>query len=291
MKSILRLALIPLLALAASVAPAAEKPAGTGPSFKGPVGLQLYSLRGQFTAKGVPPTLDQVKGYGIHLVELAGTYNLPPEQFKALLDERGIKAVSAHFPYDRYKKEPEAVAREAKALGVEYAGCAWINHKPPFNEAAARDAIAVFNEAGRVLAGHGIRFFYHCHGYEFHPHGNGTLMDLLIKETDPKHVRFQMDVLWVVYPGQDPVKWLEKYPGRWELMHLKDLKQGVPTGDLSGKTAVENDVVLGTGQMDWPAILRAARKSGVKWYFLEDESPWSGDQIPQSLRFLEQVKF
>ena len=112
-----------------------------------------------------------------------------------------------------------------------------------------------------------------------------------MKETNPKHVSFQMDVLWVVFPGQDPVKWLKKYPGRWELMHLKDLKKGVATGELTGKTDVANDVALGTGQMNWPAILKAARESGVKYYFIEDESPTSEAQIPQSLRYLEKVKF
>ena len=112
-----------------------------------------------------------------------------------------------------------------------------------------------------------------------------------MKETDPKHVSFEMDVLWVVFPGQDPLQWLRKYPGRWELMHLKDLKKGVKTGDLSGKTDVTNDVPLGTGQMYWPAILKAAKESGVKYYFIEDESPTVVEQIPQTLKFLGQVKF
>ena len=115
-------------------------------------------------------------------------------------------------------------------------------------------------------------------------------MDLLMTETSPKLVHFEMDVFWVVHPGQDPVKWLEKYHGRWELMHVKDMKKGVK-GDFSGKSDVSNDVALGTGQMDWPAILKAARKAGVKWYFIEDESPTVVEQIPQSLRYLEQVKW
>jgi len=74
-------------------------------------------------------------------------------------------------------------------------------------------------------------------------------------------------------------------------MHLKDLKKGVATGSLAGKTDVSNDVVLGTGQMKWTEILPAARKAGVKYYFIEDESPTAPDQIPQSMRFLERVEF
>ena len=277
------------LVLSATGATAAD--AGTGKSFQGPVGLQLYSLRAQFAANGVPKTLDTVKGFGIRYAELAGTYNLKPEQLTKLLADRGIKAVSGHFPYKRFKEDPESVAAEAKALGLEFAGCAWADHKAPLDEKQAREIAAVFNRAGAVLAKHGLKFFYHNHGFEFHKFGDETLMDLIMRETDPKLVSFQMDVLWTVFPGQDPAKLLAKYPGRWSLMHLKDLKKGVATGSLAGKTDVSNDVVLGTGQMKWTEILPAARKAGVKYYFIEDESPTAPEQIPQTLRFLERVSF
>ena len=290
MKTLLRpLFTAAALVLAATGATAAD--AGTGKSFQGPVGLQLYSLRAQFAANGVPKTLDTVKGFGIRYAELAGTYNLKPEQLTKLLADRGIKAVSGHFPYKRFKEDPESVAAEAKALGLEFAGCAWADHKAPLDERQTREIAAVFNRAGAVLAKHGLKFFYHNHGFEFHKFGDETLMDLLMRETDPKLVSFQMDVLWTVFPGQDPAKLLAKYPGRWSLMHLKDLKKGVATGSLAGKTDVTNDVVLGTGQMKWTEILPAARKAGVKYYFIEDESPTAPEQIPQSMRFLERVSF
>jgi sugar phosphate isomerase/epimerase len=112
-----------------------------------------------------------------------------------------------------------------------------------------------------------------------------------MKETNPKFVSFEMDIFWIVHPGQDPVKLLEKYNNRFDLMHLKDMKKGTPTGLLTGHSDVTNDAPMGAGQMDLPAILRAAKKVGVKWYFIEDESPWSEKQIPESLRYLEQVKF
>ncbi|MDD4788291.1 MAG: hypothetical protein PHO07_14040, partial [Pirellulales bacterium] len=110
-------------------------------------------------------------------------------------------------------------------------------------------------------------------------------------ETDPQTVFFQMDVLWVVLPGQDPVKLLEKYPRRWLLMHLKDLRKGVPLGSLSGSTDLTNDVALGTGQVDFPTLLRTAQRIGVEYYFIEDESPTAIEQIPRSLRFLESVEW
>src|SRR6266404_5122423 len=248
--------------LLSSCALAGATSVGIGPSFKGPIGLQLYSLREQFK-KDVPGTLDEVKGFGIQYAELAGTYNMAPEKFAQELEKRGIKGVSGHFGFERYRDDVEGVAREAKALGLEYAGCAWISHQGDFDEKTCRDAAAVFNRAGEALAKHGLKFFYHTHGYEFQPHGDGTLFDLLMAETNPKFVNYEMDIFWIVHPGQDPVKLLEKYHGRWKLMHLKDMKKGTPTGLLTGHTEVTNDAALGTGQMDLPAILRAAKKAGV----------------------------
>jgi len=260
-------------------------------AFSGTAGLQLYSLRSQFKLRGVPWTLDRVKSFGITEVELAGTYDLTPEQFKKELDQRGLIPVSGHFPYGRYKNDLEKVVAEAKTLGLKYAGCAWIDHKGSFDEAECQDAIATFNKAGEALAAAGITFFYHCHGYEFEKHAQGTLMDVLITGTKPEFVSYEMDVLWVVFPGQDPAALLEKYPTRWKLLHLKDLKKGVATGSLSGGTDVKNDVTLGTGQMNWPAIFAAAQKVGVKHYFIEDESPTSEEQIPASLGFLKGLKW
>lgn len=262
---------------------------GTSAQFKGPTGLQLYSLRDQFKAD-VPGTLDKVKQFGFVEVELAGTYGKPNAEFLGMLRERGLKPIAGHFGYEMWRDNPDQAAKEAKDLGLKFAGCAWIGHNRPFDEAQCRAAAAVFNRAGAACAKLGLKFFYHNHGYEFVPHGDGTLFDLLMKETDPKLVSYEMDVLWTVHPGQDPVALLEKYGSRWELMHLKDLKQGVQ-GDLSGGTDVRNDVALGTGQVRYPALLKAAQKAGVKHYFIEDESPAVLEQIPQSLRFLEQVSW
>ncbi len=265
-------------------------PAGTGDSFKGPLGLQLYSLRDQF-AKDVPGTMAKVKEFGFTQVELAGTYGKSAEEFNALLKANGLKAIAGHFGYDQFKNDPEAVAKEAKALGLEYAGTAWVPHEGQVTEQWVHDTAKVFNHAGEVLAKHGIKFYYHNHGYEFVPHGDGTLFDLLVKETNPKYVSFQMDVMWTVFPGQDPAKLMTKYAGRWALMHVKDLKKGVATGALTGGTDTKNDVVIGTGQVNWPALLAASKKAGVKYYFIEDESPSVLEQVPQSLKYLEQVKF
>lgn len=286
----------PFLAVAAAVALAGcstTKPAvGTGAHFKGPIGLQLYSLRAQFT-RNVPETIKTVQGFGITEVELAGTYNLKNDVFLKMVQDAGLKPLAAHFSFDRFSKDPAGLAAEGKALGLKYVGTAWIKGKNEFTPEDAHAAAKVFNEAGKVFAGQGIKAFYHCHGYEFKNRdaSGRTPMDILIQETDPRYVTFEMDILWVFFPGEDPAAWLAKYPGRWELVHMKDLKKGVATGIHTGGTDPNNDVTLGTGQMDWPKILGAARKSGVKHYFIEDESARSVEQIPNTLKFLETVSF
>jgi len=259
---------------------------GTSADFKGPVGLQLYSLRDIFK-DNVPLGLQYTRNFGFVEVELAGTYGLKPAQLLERLQWHGLKPIAGHWGFEQWDQDPASVAKEAKALGLSYAGCAWIPHEGPFDEATCRRAAAVFNRAGQAAAAQGIKFFYHNHGYEFVPHADGTLFDLLMKETKPEWVTYEMDVFWTVHPGQDPAELLRRYPNRWALFHLKDLKKGVATGKLTGSEDVRNDVVLGTGQIDLPKILRVAQEIGIKHYFIEDESPTVIEQIPQSLDFLE----
>jgi hypothetical protein len=139
MNAVRMLAAVSCVLISATGLTAKTDEAGIGPSFKGPIGLQLYSLREQF-AKDVPGTLDEVREWGIKNVETAGTYKLTPEKFKAELDARGLKAISGHFPFERFRDDVEGVAREAKTLGMHYAGCAWIAHSGPFDEKSCREA-------------------------------------------------------------------------------------------------------------------------------------------------------
>ncbi len=261
---------------------------GTSRSFHGPVGLQLYSLR-DLLAQNLPLGLQTVRNLGFRQVELAGTYGLPAARFRALLDQAGLQPVSALFDYDRFAADPENVAAEARTLGVQAAGVAWIPHQAPMNEAAMRAAAAVFNRAGEVLARHGLRFFYHLHGYEFAPHGEGTLFDLLARETRPDRVAFQMDIFWAAHAGQDPVQLLRQHGRRWLSLHLKDMRAGTATGRFTGGEDVRSNVPLGTGQLDLPAILRTAQEIGVKHYCIEDESPAVLEQLPLSVRYLESL--
>src|SRR6266568_3227690 len=179
----------------------------------------------------------------------------------------------------------------AKQFGAKYVVVAWIPHeKGKFNEQNCRDAIAVFNQAGERLRDAGLRFAYHLHGYEFQPCDAGTLFDLMVAETKPEFVAFELDVFWALHGGADPVQLLHRYGSRFELMHVKDLKKGVK-GNLTGNAPDDWSVAVGNGQVDWPGLLREAQRAELKHYFIEDESVEAIEQIPQSLRYLERVAF
>jgi len=259
------------------------------PLFPQTPGIQAYTYRFGFK-NGVTATLDTIRSLGFTDIECGVNPNgLTAEEFRKLLDERGMKAPSVGTGYEDLVKNPQEVARKAKVLGAQYVMVAWIPHKGDFTLEDAKKAVADFNQAGKVLKENGLTFCYHNHGYEFQPYQNGTLFDYIVQNTNPQYVSFEMDVLWTVHPGQDPVKLLNKYGNRWKLMHLKDLRKGVK-GDLTGNTPIENDVALGTGQIDLPAVLKAAKKAGVKHYFIEDESLHVNEQVPQSLAYLKSLK-
>jgi sugar phosphate isomerase/epimerase len=252
------------------------------------VGLQLYSLRHEFP-KDVEGTLAKIKQMGIRQIEGGGTYKMSREDFKALLDKYGLSTASMGFGYERFNTDIEGVINEAKFMGANYVMCSWIPHKDnTFTIEETKKAAQDFNAWGKKLKESGIQFCYHTHGYEFRPYENGTLFDYLVKNTNPEHVSFEMDVYWVAHPGQDPLKLLKKYPNRFSMMHLKDMKKGVK-GDLTGHSPDEWNVPIGTGQIDFKNLLPEAQRLGVKYYFIEDEHPNALEQIPLSLKYLKSL--
>ena len=260
-----------------------------GPLYTAPFGVQTYTFRKSFP-NGVAATLDSIKAMGFTEVEGSGG-KMSPEEFKKLCDERGLSIPSTGAGYDQLVKDPAAVAANAKALGASFVMTAWIPHtKGAFNIDNAKKAVEDFNAAGKVLKENGITFCYHIHGYEFQPYEKGTLLDYIIKNTNPEYVSFEMDVLWTQFGGGDPVALLKKYGNRWKLMHLKDLRKGVPK-DLTGGTSQENDVTLGTGEIDIPGILREANKIEIKHFFIEDESSRVNTQVPQTIAYLKSLKY
>jgi sugar phosphate isomerase/epimerase len=252
-------------------------------------GLQLYSLREQFK-KDVPGTLQKINQWGIREIEGGETYGLPLDEYKKMLADNKLTMVSVGADFQQLKTNPQAAVDEAKKFNAKYVVCFSIPHTDNnFDISHVKEAVEVFNNAGKILQENGISLCYHPHGFEFRPYEKGTLFDYLATNTNPLYFNFEMDVFWVKHPGQDPVALLKKYPNRFLLMHLKDRKPGTP-GNQNGNADVETNVVLGTGDVGIAEIIKQAKKNGVKHYFIEDESSRSAAQIPQSLKFLKSLR-
>ncbi len=253
------------------------------------IGVQLYSFRNQFP-KDVPGTLQKISKMGIQQIEGRDTYGMSMNEFNQLLTKNNLTVISIGADFNELETNAKAVAEKAKAFGAKYVVCFWIPHAgDTFTIDDVNKAINVFNAAGKVLKENGLSFCYHPHGYEFRPYKNETLFDYLVKNLNPEYANFEMDVFWIKHPGQDPVALLEKYKGRFKLMHLKDRKPGTE-GNQNGQADVETNVVLGTGDVGIAAIMKVAKKYGVEYFFIEDESSRSMEQVPQSLTFLKSLK-
>lgn len=252
------------------------------------LGIVSYTFRNSF-AKNFTATLDTIKSFGINNVEFSNLFGQTPEKIRAELDARGMFCTSYGVSYDDALNKTQDVGRIAKILGAEFVRVAWIPHKGEFTKELAEKTARDFNTIGGTLKkDFSLTFCYHNHGYEFGSAGNGTLFDLIIQQTDPQNVSYEMDILWVHIADVDPATLLKKYPDRFRLMHVKDLKKGTPHTQ-SGQTDPANDVTLGTGEIDIPAVIKAARKSKMKYYYIEDESPIATQQVPESIKYLKKL--
>jgi sugar phosphate isomerase/epimerase len=256
--------------------------------YTAPLGIQAYTFRKSFPVN-VAKTLDTIKMMGFTEIE-GGDNHMPPADFKKLCDDRGISIPSIGAGYDELVKSPDSIIYRAKIYGAKYVMCAWIPHdNGVLSIENAKKAVEDFNRVGKLLKEQGLIFCYHAHGYEFQPYGNGYLLDYIFENTNPEYVSFEMDVFWMQFGGGDPVALLKKYGDRWKLVHLKDMRKGT-IKNLTGLTSPENDVPLGTGEIDIPGILRESNKIGIKHYFIEDESNFVNEQVPQSIIYLKSLK-
>lgn len=259
------------------------------PLLQVPLGVQSYSFRNHW-ANGVESTLDIIQEMGFKELEGGAPKGVTPEEFVKLCAARGISIPSTGTGFEALEADPQKVANQVKELGAKYVMVAWLPHNGDFTKANADRAIKAFNEGGKVLAENGITFMYHVHGYEFQPYEKGTLFDYIVKNTNPKYVSFQMDVMWTHFGGADPVALLKKYGKRWVSLHLKDFRKGAPK-DMTGLTGPENDVALGIGELDIPGILRESNKIGIKHMFIEDESDEELENLPKSIAYLKSLKY
>ena len=259
-----------------------------GKTLKETPGMVSYTYRKSF-ANDVGLTLDTIKRLGVTNMEFSNLFGRTAEEIRKMLDDRGMKCTSFGVNYKDLVENTTEVARNAKALGATYVRVAWIPHEGPFTIDIAKKAVEDFNKVGMLLKEQfGIEFCYHNHGYEFQPYEKGTYYDYIMTHTDPEFVSFELDILWAFHPGADVAALLKKYGPRYKLMHVKDLRKGVK-GDFTGSTSQENDVAVGTGQLNIPEIMKAAKKSAIANYYIEDESSSVNVQVPKTLAYLKKL--
>ena len=273
-----------------STAPVPEPDVIASGGIDTPIGVQLYSVRNELDMD-LAGTLRAVREAGFDRVETYSLHDMAAPDFRALLDDSGLTVGSMHASYERVAGDIGAVAEEAHILGSPWVAVAWIPHEGDFDVDDIDRAIADFTAAGEALRSEGLRFAYHCHGYEFREaEGGGTLFDRFMEHTEPGVVDVELDVFWVKWPDFDPVALIEKYPGRFPLYHMKDMREGTELGDLSGHAPLETNVPVGMGMIDFPAIVQAAEANGVEEYIIEYEHIDALISIQQSLEYLQSLE-
>jgi sugar phosphate isomerase/epimerase len=254
------------------------------------LGMELWTYRNELK-RDLPGTLAMIRRLGFTDVETGSFFGHTAAELRRMLDEEGLSCSSSTTGDDRLWAHLATVAAEATAPGAKYVLTAGIPHKGDLTEAQARQAAADFNSWGEKLLAQGLKFGYHPHGFEFVKTATGKLFDVLIEQTDPRFVSFELDVFWLIHGGADPVRHLEKHPARFEMMHLKEMAKGTPTGLTTGKAPDETSAALGTGMISWPAVLKAAKKAGLRYYYIEDERLAAFAQVPVTLEFLKKQRF
>jgi sugar phosphate isomerase/epimerase len=227
-------------------------------------GLQLYSLRDDLPKdpKGV---LKQVASFGYKQVEsFEGKegmfWGMTNKEFKKYMDELGMTIVSSHC---NMNTDFETKAAQAGEIGMKYLICPYLGPQKSIDD--YKKAAEKFNACGDICKKNGLRFAYHNHGYSFNAIDGVLPQDVMMQNTDATLVDFQMDIYWVVTAGADPLAWINKYPGRFKLCHIKDRKKGADAKDTDASTDV------GTGGIDFKKILKTASGKGMQYYIVEQE--------------------
>ena len=253
-------------------------------SFADRIGVQLYSVRDRME-KDFTGTLEGVAKIGFKEVEFAGYYNHPPQEVRSLLDRLGLRAPSSHVGLDQLQKDLAGQVTAAKVIGHEYITVPALMQPlmgkvtPDYWGTTAKE----FNRIASALKNEGIGFAYHNHSFEFEKLPDGrTAYDVLLAETDPALVKFELDLLWATVAGQDPVAMFQRNPGRYVMWHVKDVKglneartiatstDGSTIQKLQG--IAPHLAAVGTGEIDFNRIFAAAGISGMRHFFVENDS-------------------
>jgi sugar phosphate isomerase/epimerase len=246
------------LGLSTLIAPTIA-PAATGPQKQVP-GIQLYTVRASM-ATDVPGTLRAIAGIGYKEVEFAGYGDHSPQQVRGLLDDLELKSPSSHVNAVIIRDDPLSLIEMATAIGNDYLTVAWLSPDDRQSLDDYKRWAETFNLAGEVCRANGIRLAYHNHDFEFLSIDGQLPFDILLSETDPALVDFELDMFWVRKAEQDIVNILNRAPGRFTMAHIKDM-------DEQG-----NMVEVGTGVMDFESILGNEAAIGLRHLFVEHDQP------------------
>jgi sugar phosphate isomerase/epimerase len=257
------------------------------------IGVQLYTVR-ELLKSNFEGTLAEVAKAGYRQVEFAGYFDRSPKDLRTLLDRLGLAAPSAHIPYSVLGEKWPGVLEDAHTLGHTYLVCPWIDDEIRQKPGGWKEAAAAFNRAAALSKQAGIQFAYHNHHFEFVPVEGKLAYDLILEQTDPELVKMEMDLCWISVAGQDPEKYFSRWPGRYPMVHVKDVKK-IPA--RKGTTPVAFEAVfpemtnIGNGILDWKKMLGECERAGVKYYFVENDYPKSPIEfLRASYKFLSEVQ-
>jgi sugar phosphate isomerase/epimerase len=243
------------------------------------IGVQLYTVR-SLLARDFDGTLARIAKIGYTEVEFAGYYDRKPADLRKQLDGLGLAAPSAHIGLDALGANWTRTLDDAEILGHDYLVVAWLDEKDRSSLDALRATIATFNKAGEEATKRGIGFAYHNHDFEFKKIDDRMPYDVLLAECDPDNVLFEMDLYWITKGGQDPVAYFDKYPGRFPMVHVKDM--GADGGMVD----------VGKGHIDWARIFSKHDDAGIQHYFVEHDEPADPmATVAESYRYLRGLRF
>jgi len=257
------------------------------------VGVQLYTVR-DLMQSDFDGTIAKVAKIGYKEVEFAGYFGRTGQQVRAACDKNGLAAVSTHVQYDELDDKFPSVVETSKTIGLSYIVCPWIPEELRKSPDIWKQAAAKFNHCGELSKKAGMQFAYHNHWFEFLPVSGKLPYDELLKECDANLVKMEMDLCWITAAGGDPLKYFSAYPGRFPLVHVKDLKT-LPKVTAGGAQNYGDTVDLtevGSGVIDWKKIFAQSDKAGIKHYIVEHDHPKQPfDSIAASYDYLNKVRW